>query len=95
MAGHAAAVRPVAVGVRAAPPLAARWHLGRGRDRAAGPAEVLGQLAGEPELGQLLARALIYRLITEVVMRAGTPGIEAAARAAAPVTDLVTAYCCA
>lgn len=57
--------------------------------------EVLGQLAGEPELGQLLARALIYRLITEVVMRAGTPGIEAAARAAAPVTDLVTAYCCA
>ncbi len=56
---------------------------------------VLGQLAGERELGQLLARALIYRLVTEIVMRAGTPGIEAAARAAVPVTDLVTAYCCA
>jgi len=52
---------------------------------------VLGQLAGEPELGQLLARALIYRLVTEIVMRAGTPGIGAAARAAAPVTDLVAA----
>jgi uncharacterized protein (TIGR02569 family) len=56
---------------------------------------VLGQLAGEPELGQLLARALIYRLVTEIVMRAGTPGIEAAARAAAPVTDLVAACCSA
>ena len=55
--------------------------------------EVLGQLAGEPELGQLLARALIYRLVTEIVMRAGTPGIEAAAEAAAPVADLVAAYC--
>jgi uncharacterized protein (TIGR02569 family) len=55
--------------------------------------EVLTQLAGEPEFGQLLARALIYRLVTEIVMRAGTPGVEAAARAAAPVTDLVAAYC--
>jgi hypothetical protein len=55
--------------------------------------EVLRQLAGEPEFGQLLARALIYRLVTEIVMRAGTPGVEAAARAAAPVTDLVAAYC--
>ena len=52
---------------------------------------VLGRLAGEPELGQLLARALIYRLVTEIVKRAGTPGIEAAARAAEPVTDLITA----
>ena len=63
------------------------WHRAR--------PEVLGELAGEPELGQLLARALIYRLVTEIVMRAGTLGIEAAARAAAPVTDLVAAYCCA
>ncbi len=54
--------------------------------------EVLGQLAGEQELGQLLARALIYRLVTEIVRHAGTPGVEAAARAAGPVTDLVTAY---
>jgi hypothetical protein len=61
------------------------------------PEEVLTAfgLAGEPELGQLLARALVYRLVTEIVMRAGTPGLEAAARAAAPVTDLVAAYCCA
>jgi hypothetical protein len=42
----------------------------------------------------LLARALVYRLVTEIVMRAGTAGLEAAARAAAPVTDLVAAYCC-
>jgi uncharacterized protein (TIGR02569 family) len=63
------------------------WHRAR--------PEVLGQLAGEPELRQLLARALIYRLVTEIVMRAGTPGVEAAARAADPVTDLVAAYCSA
>ena len=36
--------------------------------------EALGQLAGEPELGQLLARALVYRLVTEIAMRAGTSG---------------------
>jgi len=56
--------------------------------------EILGQLAGEPELGQLLARALVYRLVTEIVRHAGTAGVERAARAAQPVTDLVTAYCC-
>ena len=55
--------------------------------------EILGQLAGEHEIGQLLAHALVYRLVTEIVMRAGTPGVEAAARAAVPVTDLVAAYC--
>lgn len=55
--------------------------------------EVLGQLAGEPELGQLLARALVYRLVTEIVLRAGTAGVEAAARAADPVTALVTRAC--
>jgi prepilin-type processing-associated H-X9-DG protein len=53
--------------------------------------EALGQLAGEPELDQLLARALIYRLVTDIVMRAGTVGIDAAGRAAQPVTDLVLA----
>ena len=53
--------------------------------------EVLRQLAGEPETGQLLARALIYRLVTEIVRHAGTAGVEVAARAADPVTDLVTA----
>jgi uncharacterized protein (TIGR02569 family) len=56
--------------------------------------EILGQLAGEPELAQLLARALIYRLVTEIVRHAGTAGVDRAARAAQPVTDLVTAYCC-
>ena len=51
--------------------------------------EVLDQLADEPELDQMLARALIYRLITDIIRHAGTAGIEAAARAAEPVTDLV------
>ena len=53
--------------------------------------EVLGQLAGEPELDQLLARALIFRQITEVVRHAGTSGIDAAARTGKPVTDLILA----
>jgi uncharacterized protein (TIGR02569 family) len=63
------------------------------------PPEVLGQLASEQELDQLLGRALVYRLVTEVVMREGTAGIdaagqakiEAAGRAGQPVTDLVLA----
>src|SRR5262249_25473195 len=41
--------------------------------------EVLGQFADEPEFDQLLARALIYRHVTEIVRRAGTPEIEAVA----------------
>ncbi len=53
--------------------------------------EVLDQLAGEPELDQLLARALIYRQVTEIVRRAGTAGIDAAARTGQPVTDLILA----
>jgi len=53
--------------------------------------EVLGQLADEPELGQLLARALIFRQITEIVLRAGTPGVEEAARTGKPVTGLILA----
>jgi uncharacterized protein (TIGR02569 family) len=53
--------------------------------------EVLGRLADEPELDQLLARALAYRLVTEIVMRAGTAGIDAADRAGQPVTDLLLA----
>jgi hypothetical protein len=52
---------------------------------------VLGLLAGQPELDQLLAHALVYRLVTDIVMHAGTPGIEAAGRAGQPVTDLVLA----
>ena len=53
--------------------------------------EVLGYLSGEPELDQLLARALVYRLVTEIVRHEGTAGVDAAARAAQPVTDLVLA----
>jgi len=53
--------------------------------------EVLRYLSGEPELGQLLARALVYRLVTEIVRHAGTAGVDAAARAAQPVADLVLA----
>jgi uncharacterized protein (TIGR02569 family) len=67
------------------------WHRAR--------PEVLGQLASEQELDQLLARALVYRLVTEVVMRESTAGIDAAGqakinaagRAGQPVTDLVLA----
>ena len=51
--------------------------------------EALDYLADEPEFDQLLARALIYRLVTDVILRAGTPGVELAARAGQPVTDLV------
>jgi uncharacterized protein (TIGR02569 family) len=51
--------------------------------------EVLDQLASEPELDQLLGHALVYRLVTEIVMRSGTAGVAAAERAGRPVTDLV------
>jgi Ser/Thr protein kinase RdoA (MazF antagonist) len=53
--------------------------------------EILDQLAGEPELGQLLARALIFRQITEIVRRTGTASVEEAARTGKPVTDLILA----
>jgi uncharacterized protein (TIGR02569 family) len=51
--------------------------------------EVLGYLSGEPELDQMLARALVYRLVTDIVRHAGTTGVDADARAAQPVTELV------
>jgi len=53
--------------------------------------EVLGQLAGEPEIDQLLVHALVYRLVTDIVMRAGTPCIDLAGRAGQPVADLLLA----
>jgi uncharacterized protein (TIGR02569 family) len=53
--------------------------------------EVLGHLAGEPELDQLLARALAYRHAVEIVRYAGTDFIHEVARAGKPVTDLVLA----
>jgi len=53
--------------------------------------EVLDQLADEPQLDQLLARALIFRQITEIVLRAGTAGVDTAAQTGQPVTDLILA----
>ena len=55
---------------------------------------LLEHLAGEPELDQLLPRALAYRLVTEIIRQAGTDGVAAAARVAEPVTDLVIARAC-
>ena len=53
---------------------------------------ILDELAGQPELDQLLARALVYRLVTELIFgRDDRAGLEAVARAAEPVTDLVLA----
>ena len=55
----------------------------------------LDELDGEPELDQLLARALVYRLVTEIVFRRGGPdpaaGLETVARTSRPVTVLVLA----
>jgi uncharacterized protein (TIGR02569 family) len=59
---------------------------------------ILGQLAIQAgydpaDFGQLLARALVYRLVTEVVFRRGDPaGLGVAARAGQPVTGLVLKY---
>jgi len=48
------------------------------------------QLAGEPELDQLLAHAHVCRLVTEVVFRRGDPGsLETVARTSQPVTMLL------
>ncbi len=69
--------RPAGLPLAVAAVDALMWHGAR--------PELLRHLAGEPELDQLLARALVYRLVTEIVWRAGT------ARAAAPVTELVLA----
>jgi Phosphotransferase enzyme family len=56
---------------------------------------ILGPLASQAEtgpggFGQLLARALAYRLVTEVIARRGDPaGLVLVGRAAEPVTGLV------
>jgi Phosphotransferase enzyme family len=56
---------------------------------------ILGPLASQAEtgpagFGQLLARALVYRLVTEVIARRGDPaGLVLVGRAAEPVTGLV------
>jgi hypothetical protein len=53
---------------------------------------ILDQLADQPELDQLLARAHVGRLVTEVVSRRGDPdpaGLDAVARTGEPVTSLI------
>jgi uncharacterized protein (TIGR02569 family) len=51
---------------------------------------ILDELDGEPELDQLLARAHVCRLVTEVVFRRGDPGsLETVARTSQPVTMLL------
>jgi len=56
---------------------------------------ILDELDGEPGLYQLLARAHVGRLVTEVVSRRGDPdpsaGLETVARTGEPVTALVLA----
>jgi uncharacterized protein (TIGR02569 family) len=54
---------------------------------------ILGDLADQPELDQLLARAHVGRLVTEVVSRRGDPdtsaGLGTVTRTGQPVTSLI------
>jgi uncharacterized protein (TIGR02569 family) len=54
---------------------------------------ILGDLADQPELDQLLARAHVGRLVTEIVSRRGDPdplaALETVARTGEPVTSLI------
>jgi hypothetical protein len=80
--------RPAGLPLAIAAVDALQWHRAR--------PEVLDRLADEPELDQILARALAYRLVTQIVQHAGTAGVDAggvdaAGRAGQPVTDLVLA----
>ena len=54
---------------------------------------ILGELADQPELDQLLAHAHLGRLVTEIVSRRGDPdpsvGLETVTRTGEPVTALV------
>jgi hypothetical protein len=54
-------------------------------------AEALRHLDGEPELDQMLARALIYRQVAAIGKHAGTDRVHLAAQAAQPITDLILA----
>jgi uncharacterized protein (TIGR02569 family) len=76
--------RPAGLALAVAAVDALMWE---GASRAA-----LAELDGEPEWGQLLARALVYRLVTEIVFRRGDQaGLEMVARTSEPVTVLVRA----
>src|SRR6478752_1468189 len=54
---------------------------------------ILGELADQPDLDQLLARAHVGRLVTEIVSRRGDPdpsvGLETVTRTGEPVTTLL------
>ena len=52
---------------------------------------ILGELANQPELDQLLARAHVGRLVTEIVSRRGDPDHSAALETVAGTGDPVTA----
>ena len=53
---------------------------------------ILDELTGQRELDQLLARALVYRLVTEIIFRRDdAAGLAAAAQSSQPVTGLVLA----
>jgi len=53
---------------------------------------ILDALAAQPQFDQLLARALVYRLVTEMIFHHGDEaGLAAVARAGQPVTGLVLA----
>jgi uncharacterized protein (TIGR02569 family) len=54
----------------------------------AGPA-ILDDLDDEPGIGQLLVRAHLGRLVTEIIARGDGNGIDAVERAARPVTSLL------
>ena len=75
--------RPAALPLAVVAVDALQWHQAR--------PELLDYLADEPEFDQLLARALIYRLVTDLILRAGTQGVELAGRSGQPVTELVLA----
>ena len=76
--------RPAGLPVAVAAVDAVMWHGAR-----PSVLDWLDQLVGEPWFDQLLGRALIYRLVTEIVWRAGTDSIDAAGRTGEPVTDLI------
>jgi uncharacterized protein (TIGR02569 family) len=48
-----------------------------------------GEIAEKAELNQLLARAHVYRLVTEVLARPDGSGLDEVNRTAQPVTDLI------
>ena len=56
-----------------------------------GDPSILGILSDEPDVDQLLARAHIGRLVTEIIARADGTGIDVVERAGRPVSELVLA----